>query len=79
MTSLRQAGRTYTPTMPRKDTDPKGPRGGETTVTKSGMIRKTIWLHGDEAEALRDRAYRNRRTESELVREALRAYLGIED
>jgi hypothetical protein len=65
--------------MPRKDTDPKGPRGGETTVTKSGMIRKTIWLHGDEAEELRDRAYRDRRTESELVREALRAYLGIED
>jgi hypothetical protein len=65
--------------MPRDESHQKGPRGGETTVTKSGMIRKTIWLHGDEAEVLRDRAYRDRRTESELVREALRAYLGMED
>lgn len=60
-------------------TQPKGPRGGETTVTKSGMVRKTIWLNGDEAEALRERAYRERRSESEIVRESLRAYLGIED
>jgi hypothetical protein len=65
--------------MPERSTHPKGPRGGETTVTKSGMIRKTIWLHGDEAEALRDRAYRERRSESEIVRESLRSYLGIED
>lgn len=79
MTFMRQAERRIILPMPRKDTDLKGPRGGETTVTKSGMIRKTIWLHGDEAEALRDRAYRDRRTESELVREALRAYLEIED
>jgi hypothetical protein len=43
------------------------------------MIRKTIWLHGDEAEALRDRAYRERRSESEIVREALRGYLEIDD
>lgn len=65
--------------MPGKRTHHTGPRGGETTVTKSGMIRKTIWLHGDEAEALRERAYTERRSESEIVREALRAYLGIKD
>jgi hypothetical protein len=65
--------------MPGQKTPPKGPRGGETTVTKSGMIRKTIWLHGDEAEALRDRAYKERRSESEIMREALRTHLGIED
>jgi len=57
----------------------KGPRGGETTVSKSGMVRKTLWLHGDEADALREKAYQERRAESEIVREALRAHLGIED
>lgn len=46
-------------TMPRKSApkQPQGPRGGVTTVTKSGMVRKTLWLHEDEAEALRERAY----------------------
>ena len=57
----------------------RGPRGGATTVTKSGTVRKTIWLHGDEAEVLRERAYKDRRAESDIVREALRAFLGIED
>jgi hypothetical protein len=40
--------------MPRKDIDLKGPGGGETTATSPGWSRKTIWLHGDEAEALRE-------------------------
>jgi hypothetical protein len=56
-----------------------GPRGGETTVSKSGMVRKTLWLHGDEAEVLRERAFQERRAESEIVREALRRLLGIDD
>jgi hypothetical protein len=56
----------------------EGPRGGKTTVSASGMVRKTLWLHGDEAEALRERAYRERRAESEIMREALRRLLGIE-
>ena len=66
-------------TTKRRKAPTTGPRGGETTVSKSGMVRKTLWLHGDEAEALRERAYRERRAESEIVREALRAHLGIED
>lgn len=57
----------------------EGPRGGKTTVSKSGMVRKTLWLHGDEAEALRELAYRERRAESDIMREALRRLLGIED
>ncbi len=68
--------------MPRKRAAPKvpqGPRGGLTTVTKSGMVRKTLWLHEDEAEALRERAYKDRRSESEIMRQALRRFLGIED
>lgn len=56
-----------------------GPRGGETTVSKSGMVRKTLWLHADEAETLRERAYRDRRSEAEILREALRRMLGLED
>lgn len=70
----------YAPGMaaPRKK-PAKGPRGGETTVSKSGMVRKTLWLHGDEADALREKAFRERRAESEIVREALRSLLGIED
>jgi len=56
-----------------------GPRGGKTTVSASGMVRKTLWLHGDEAEALRERAYKERRAESEIMREALRQLLRIED
>lgn len=63
----------------RKKTPSTGPRGGETTVSKSGMVRKTLWIHGDEAEALRERAYKERIAESEIVRAALRRYLGIED
>jgi len=67
-------------TMAKKTSKPpQGPRGGSTTVSASGMVRKTLWLHGDEAEALRERAYRKRRAESEIMREALRRLLGIED
>jgi hypothetical protein len=56
-----------------------GPRGGETTVSKTGMIRKNVWLHPDEAEALRVKAFKERRTESEILREGLRKVLELED
>jgi hypothetical protein len=39
-----------------KKVDSSGPRGGKTTVTASGMVRKTLWLHGDEAEVPEVRA-----------------------
>lgn len=66
----------YVGEMRKKQT---GPRGGETTVSKTGMIRKNIWFHPDEIEALREKAYRERRTESEILREGLRRILGLED
>jgi len=50
----------------------------ESGITKTG-VRKAIWFHLDEAEALRKAAYEQRRKESEIVREAVRRYLGIED
>lgn len=65
--------------MARKKAPATGPRGGLTTVTKSGMVRKTLWLHADESEALRVRAFKDRRSESELMREALRRFLKVED
>jgi hypothetical protein len=65
--------------MAKRNRPEAGPRGGKTTVSASGMVRKTLWLHGDEAERLRERAYRERRAESEIMREALRRLLGIQD
>lgn len=58
--------------------DERGPRGGLTT-RKDGRVRKTIWLHLDEDEALRRMAYETRRSEADLVREALRRFFEIED
>ncbi len=61
------------------ETEHRGPRGGETTVSRSGMIRKTFWFHKDEADALRVKAFEDHCPEAEIVRAALRKYLGIED
>ncbi|HTG34960.1 MAG TPA: hypothetical protein VLB76_18745 [Thermoanaerobaculia bacterium] len=47
-------------------------------ITDNG-VKKTIWFHEDEAEALRLRAFQDRRSESAIVREAVRRLLGIED
>lgn len=56
-----------------------GPRGGKTTKTDTGLVRKTIWLHEDESEALREKAFNERRSESEIVREAVRKLLQLPD
>ncbi len=57
-----------------------GPRGGTTTISKSGaLVRKTIWLHPDEAEALRQAAFDERRSEAAIVRELLRRHFKLED
>jgi len=47
-------------------------------LTKTG-VKKTLWLHEDEAESLRNRAFRDRRSEASIIREALRRFLGLED
>lgn len=61
----------------KQSTRPKGPRGGTTTVTKSGMVKKNLWIPRDEAEALRDKAYNERRSEADIIREGLRAVLQV--
>ena len=48
-------------------------------TTAGGLIRKVVYLHEDEAEALRVKAFEERCTESALMREALRRMLEIED
>jgi hypothetical protein len=52
--------------------DRVGPRGGTTTLTKSGMVRKNFWLPVDEAEELRLKAFQERRSEADIIRAALR-------
>lgn len=64
--------------MARK-TPSEGPRGGKTTVSKRGLIRKTFWIHQDENEALRKAAFERRTTETEIVRRVLRRHFKISD
>ncbi len=56
----------------------KSRRGGP-PVSPRGLVRRVISLHVDEDEELRRRAYDERRPVTELVRTAVRAYLGIQD
>jgi hypothetical protein len=53
----------------------RGPRGGRTTVTTSGMVKKNLWIPGALADELRQRAFEERRSEAEILREALRRHL----
>ena len=69
--------KSYTSAMAPKDRteDAKQEKAG---ITDKG-VKKTIWFHEDEAEALRLRAFKDRRSESAIVREAVRKLLRIED
>jgi len=44
-----------------------------------GLWREISYLHDDEAEALAQRAKKERNSKAEVIRRALRAHLGIED
>ena len=59
--------------MPSKGSiaDRKGPRGGRTTVTASGLVRTTVHLTEKEHDFLREKSFRERRTISEIIREVL--------
>jgi hypothetical protein len=52
----------------------RGPRGGTTTVTRTGMVKKNLWLPREMAERLREEAYRLRLPEAELMRRALAGF-----
>lgn len=62
----------------KSEEQPVGPRGGTTTVTKSGMVKKNLWIPQDEAEALREKAFVERRSEADIIREGLRSVLDDE-
>jgi len=56
---------------------PRGPKGGRTTRTRSGMVRKSLMLGKEEAQALRKEAFLTERSEAQIVREAVRRLLGL--
>lgn len=62
--------------MPKASTAPR-PRQKHTT--SGGLTRETAYLYEDEENALEERAAKERCSKSEIMRRALRAYLGIED
>ena len=55
-----------------------GPRGGTTTVTESGMVKKNLWVPAEIAEVLRQRAFDERRSEADIIREGIELVLGAE-
>jgi hypothetical protein len=58
----------------------KGPRGGESTIYDSGLLRKTCYFYPDEWEAIRQEAFkRGGASYADIIREAVRAYLRIDD
>lgn len=62
-----------------KEELPRGPKGGRTTVSRSGaLVKKTLWLDSDVEEALRQEAFDTRRSEAEIVRQMLRERYGME-
>lgn len=56
----------------------EGPRGGTSTVTKGGLIRTVVFFSPEERRALKITAAEGDTNVSELVRAAVRAYLGID-
>jgi hypothetical protein len=54
-------------------------RQSEDSEAPADLVRKAVYLHRDEAEALRLEAFKQRRSESSVVREALRRLLKIPD
>lgn len=63
--------------MPNKVV-PIGPKGGKTTFTPGGLLKKTIYLDSQEWEALRKKSYGENRPISELIRELIRQGLGLD-
>jgi ribbon-helix-helix CopG family protein len=57
----------------------KAPHDRRKFTTKGGLTRETAYLFDDEEKALEQRAKKERTSKSEIMRRALRAYLGIED
>ncbi len=70
-----QEGRVSSPTT-MKDRDKTEERK---RFAGTNLVREVSYVHEDEARALDERAKKERTSKSEIIRRALRAYLGIED
>jgi hypothetical protein len=57
----------------------RGPRGGTTTVTRRGWVKKNLWMPPELAEQLRETAFRLRTSEADLIRRGVEALLGSLD
>ena len=68
---MSPSGTGYTAPMAKR----KGPKGGETTVTPGDLQRVGVLLTAEQYAALRKAAYELGKSQSEIVREALDAYL----
>ena len=55
----------------------RGPRGGETTVTPGGLTRVSAYLDPDERSAVRQRAFEEERSISDVIRSAIRNYFRL--
>ena len=55
----------------------RGPRGGLTTVTPGGLTRVSTYLDETERSAVRRRAFQEERSISDVIRSAVRHYLGL--
>lgn len=56
----------------------RGPRGGETTVTPGGLTRVSTYLDVAERSAVRQRAFEEERSISDVIRSAIRFYCNLE-
>ena len=56
----------------------RGPRGGKTTVTPGGLTRVSTYLEEEERTAVRARAFAEERSISDVIRSAVRFYLGLD-
>ncbi len=54
-----------------------GPRGGETTVTPGGLTRVSTYLDPEERSAVRQRAFEDERSISDVIRSAIRHYFKL--
>lgn len=63
--------------MAKKKEEPPsvGPRGGTTTRTEAGMVKKNMWISLEDYERLRRMAFETRKSEAELIRVGLSAVL----
>lgn len=57
--------------------DRSGPRGGKTTVTPGGLLKKTVYFSSEEWQALRKLGYEEERPITEIVRECVAQSLGL--